>query len=143
MKKTIIIILIWISLGILFTHVILNKNFFKGKEYMVYAFEIGTYNEEEQAQGVANNLPSSIILKENNLYKVYSGIYKDIDIVNKMVVYFEGKDIDILLKTINTNSNFYNELDNWEKILANTNDEKVYDKVNQGILDRYIESIIL
>lgn len=143
MKKTLIIILIWIGLGILFTQAILNKNIFKRKEYTVYAFEVGSYKEESEAQDTASNLPSSIILKEDNLYIVYSGIYKDIDVVNKMVVYFEDQDINILLKTINIPSNFYEELDNYERILENTMDEAVYDKVNQGILNRYMESIML
>ncbi len=143
MKRTLIIILVWVFLGILFTQIILNKNIFKGKEYTVYAFEVGSYKEESEAQNTANNLPSSIILKEDNQYIVYSGIYKDIDVVNKMVVYFENQDINILLKTINITSNFYDELDNYEKILENTLDESVYDKVNQGILNRYMESIML
>ena len=143
MKRTLIIILVWIFLGILFTQIILNKNIFKGKESTVYAFEVGSYKEESEAQNTANNLPSSIILKEDNQYIVYSGIYKDIDVVNKMVVYFENQDINILLKTINITSNFYDELDNYEKILENTLDESVYDKVNQGILNRYMESIML
>ena len=143
MKRIVIIIVIWIVLGCLFAELILNNNLFKGKEYLVYAFQIGAFTEEEKAQELAKTLPSSIILKDGDVYKIYSGIYKNIDIVNKMVVYFEDKNISINLKTINTNSNFYNELENYETILQNTTDEAVFDKVNQGILDLYVESISL
>ena len=143
MKRIIIIIVIWIVLGVLFAELILNNNIFKGKEYLVYAFQIGAFTEEEKAQELAKTLPSSIILKDGDVYKIYSGIYKNIDIVNKMVVYFEDKNISINLKTINTTSNFYNELENYETILQNTTDEAVFDKVNQGILDLYVESISL
>ncbi len=143
MKRIVIIIVIWIVLGVLFAELILNNNIFKGKEYLVYAFQIGAFTEEEKAQELAKTLPSSIILKDGDVYKIYSGIYKNIDIVNKMVVYFEDKNISINLKTINTTSNFYNELENYETILQNTTDEAVFDKVNQGILDLYVESISL
>lgn len=143
MKRIVIIIVIWIVLGCLFAELILNNNLFKGKEYLVYAFQIGAFTEEEKAQELAKTLPSSIILKENDIYKVYSGIYKNIDIVNKMVIYFEEKNISINLKTLNTSNKFYEELDTLESILAKTTDEAVYNKVNQGILDRYIESINL
>ncbi len=143
MKRIVIIIVIWIVLGVLFAELILNNNIFKAKEYLVYAFQIGAFTEEEKAQELAKTLPSSIILKDGDVYKIYSGIYKNIDIVNKMVVYFEDKNISINLKTINTTSNFYNELENYETILQNTTDEAVFDKVNQGILDLYVESISL
>ena len=108
MKRIVIIIVIWIVLGCLFAELILNNNLFKGKEYLVYAFQIGAFTEEEKAQELAKTLPSSIILK-----------------------------------TLNTSNKFYEELDTLESILAKTTDEAVYNKVNQGILDRYIESINL
>lgn len=142
MKKTIILVLFSISAGILFTFFVLNKeNFYAKEKYVVYAFQVGSFESLENAENKAKMIDSSIIIKEDGLYKVYVAMYKDVDLVNKMVNYFENNDINIYLKTINVNSNFYKTLDNYEKIIINTSDENILDKINQSILNLYLESI--
>ena len=139
MKKKIIMVLISISIGVLFTFLILNKETFYAKgEYLVYAFQVGSFDSLDNATNYKSNLPSGIVVKTDNLYKVYVGIYKDIDLVNKMLVYFEDNNIKIYLKNINVSKEYYNNLENLEKILINTEDKNVYNKVNQSILDMYI-----
>ena len=131
--------LISISIGVLFTIFFLNNEQFYAKEkYLVYAFQVGSFDNIDNATKYKNNLPSSIIIKEDNSYKVLVGIYKDIDIVNKMLVYFEDNNINIYLKNIQVTEELYKKLDNYEKILINTNDYNIYNKVNQSILDMYI-----
>ena len=68
-------------------------------------------------------------------------MYKDIDLVNNMVVYFEDKNINIYLKSIEVTESFYTLLDNYEKLLRNSEDKSIYDKVNQSILNSYLESL--
>ena len=139
MKKKLTMIFISISIGILFTILFLNKETFYAKEeYQVYAFQVASFENLDNATKYKSSLPSSIIIKEDNSYKVIVGIYKDIDIVNKMLVYFEDNKIKIYLKNINVSKSFYTNLDNLEKILINTTDNNVYNKVNQSILDLYI-----
>lgn len=139
MKKKIIMILISISVGVLFTFAFLNKKTFYAKEeYLVYAFQVASFENLDNATKYKESLPSSIIVKNDNSYKIYVGIYKDIDIVNKMLVYFEDNKIKIYLKNINVSKEIYNNIDSFEKILINSNDINVYNKVNQSILDMYI-----
>ena len=139
MKKKILLIICSIFIGVLFTFFFLNKeNIYAKEEYLVYAFQVGTFNNIENANNYKSNLPSGIIVKDNNFYKVYVGIYNDIDLVNKMLVYFEDNGINIYLNNIKINKELYNKIENLEKILINSNDINVYNKVNQSILDMYI-----
>ena len=143
MKKNIIMIILAISSGVAFTFFFLNKGVFYAKEeYSVYAFQVGAFKDYDNAKNFINNIPSGIIVNEDNLYKIYVGIYKDIDLVNKMIVYFENKDINIYLKSVKVDKEFYNSVDSFEKILNNTEEEKIYNKTNQAILDLYLEGVI-
>ena len=142
MKKNILLVLFSLISGVLFTVFILNKeNIYAKEEYLVYAFQVGAYESVDNANDIINKLPSGISIKEDNLYKVYSAMYKDIDLVNKMITYFKDKNINIYLKTINVSKDFYYILDNYEKIISKTEDTEVYDKVNQSILNTYLEGM--
>ena len=142
MNKNIILVLFSLISGVLFTIFILNKeNIYAKEEYLVYAFQVGAYESIDNANDMISKLPSGISIKEDNLYKVYSAIYKDIDLVNKMITYFKDNNINIYLKTINVSKDFYYILDNYEKIISKTEDIAVYDKVNQSILNTYLEGM--
>ena len=142
MKKNIILVLFSLISGVLFTIFILNKeNIYAKEEYLVYAFQVGAYESIDNARDMISKLPSGISIKEDNLYKVYSAMYKDIDLVNKMITYFKDNNINIYLKTINVSKDFYYILDNYEKIISKTDDTTIYDKVNQSILNTYLEGI--
>ena len=142
MKKNILLVLFSLISGVLFTIFILNKeNIYAKEEYLVYAFQVGAYESVDNAQDIISKLPSGISIKEDNLYKVYSAMYKDIDLVNKMITYFKDNNINIYLKTINVSKDFYYILDNYEKIISKTVDTAIYDKVNQSILNTYLEGM--
>lgn len=142
MKKNIILITLSVIIGVLFTFFVLNKeNTYAKEEYLVYAFQVGAFEKEENAIEYSEYLPTSIILKEDKLYKVYVAIYKDIDLINEMVVYFEDKDINVYLKSININNNFYKLLDNYELLIKESKDKNIYNKINQSILNSYLESV--
>lgn len=142
MKKKLLFISLSILLGMLFTFFVLNKeNTYAKEEYLVYAFQTGAFNNEENAIDYKNQLSSAIILKENNLYKVYVAIYKDIDIINKMLVYFENNNINIYLKSLSVSKEFYNNLGTYEELLKNSENDNVYSKINLSILNNYLESL--
>jgi len=142
MKKKIVFGILSIGAGILFTSFVLNKEkFYAKEEYLVFAFQVGAFENYDNAIEFTNKIPYSIIVNENGLYKVYSAIYKDIDILNKMLVYFEDNGINIYLKSLNVNKKFYTNLLNYEELIRNTNDINVYNKVNQSILNLYLESV--
>lgn len=140
MKKNLILITISIVLGVLFTFFVLNKqNTYAKEDYLVYAFQTGAFEKEEYARDYADNLPSSIVYKEDNLYKVYVAIYKDIDLINQMLVYFENNNINIYLKSLMVDKEFYNNLDNYELMIKESDNKNLYNKINQSILNNFIE----
>lgn len=141
MKKNLILVSLSIILGILFTFFFLNKtNTYAKEEYMVYAFQVGAFTNYDNALKFSEQLPSSIVIKDD-LYKIYVSIYKDIDIINKMVVYFEDNNINIYLKSINVSKEFYETLTNYEEVIKNSDNIYVYNKINQSILNAYLESV--
>lgn len=142
MKKNMIFIALSIALGILFTFFVLNKkDTYAMEDYLLYAFQVGAFEKEENALDYSKHLESSIIIKESNLYKVYVAIYKDIDIINKMLVYFEDNNVNIYLKNISVSKKFYYSLDNYEKLIKESDNRTVYNKINQSILNNYLESM--
>ncbi len=142
MKKNVILVIVSIVVGVLFAAFVLNKeDIYAKSEYNVFAFQVGAYEDYNNAEKNSSKLPSSIIVKENNLYKIYVAIYKNIDIVNKMIVYFENNGINIYLKGITINEEFYNKLENYEDFIINSDDATVYNKINQSILNIYKEGL--
>jgi len=142
MKKNLILVTLSIILGIAFTFFVLNKqDTYAKEEYLVYAFQVGAFEKEDNAIEYSSYLPTSIIHKEDNLYKVYVAIYKDIDIINKMVVYFENNDINVYLKNISVDKDFYKILDNYEEFINKSGNDNIYNKINQSILNSFLESI--
>lgn len=141
MKRNIILILSSIVLGAMFTFFVLNKeNIYAKEEYIVYVFQSGAYQTYDKAYENINDM-SAIIKEENNLYKIYRAIYKDIDLVNEMLNYYKSKNINIYLKQIKVTKNFYNALDKYEEILKKLNNKENYEQINQSILNLYLESI--
>lgn len=142
MENKILFIILTIIGGILFTCFILNNdNVYAKNNYPVYVFQAGAYRNKDNAESFSKSLPSSIIIKEKNIYKIYIAIYKDIDIVSNMAQYFENNNIRIYLKSINTNKKFYLKLNNYERILKRKNNNKIYNQINQNILNIYKESL--
>ena len=140
MKKNIILVFSSVLLGILFTFFILNKeNIYAKEEYTVYAFQKGAYSTYDKAYQNINDT-SAIIVNENNLYKVYCAIYKDMDLVNNMLEYYQNKNINIYLKQIKVSASFYQALEKYEELIKNINDKNLYKEINQSILNLYLES---
>lgn len=139
MKRTIILIGLSIGMGVFFTFFVLNKGIYAKEEYTVYAFQVGTFTNNDDAINKLDELPSGIVIKNNNEYEIYVALYKDLEIVNKMVEYYNENNINIYLKMINVNKEFYNILDNYEEIIRKSTDNTIYDKVNQSVLKTYNE----
>ena len=141
MKKYFIYGIITILIGVLFAFFVLNNNVFYAKESnYVYAFQIGAFKEFDNADNTIKK-NGGILVHDNGLYKVYIGIYKNTDVINKMLVYFENKGINVYLKSIIVKDNFYNMIDNYEELIRKSNDEMVYIKATEGILNLYSEGL--
>ena len=143
MKKGTILLIFVILACIIYVYFYLNETGYLKDKKIVYAFEVGSFNDYNNAKDMLNTLPNGIIIKDNNSYVIYVGIYNNIDVMSKMLVYFEDKKIHINLKNIDVLEEYYDLLNNYELILSNSNNELLYEKVNQKILNSYLESSIL
>lgn len=113
-----------------------NNNFID-----VYAFQTGYYTSYDEALENKNNYPSSIVIPDSNGYYVIVAMYEDMDLINKMLVYYEEKDINVTIKKISCDKEFVEELNRYESLVINLDNKELYDKLNQNILDMYINTI--
>ena len=107
----------------------------------VYAFETGYYSDYEEALSKTSNYPSSVVIPDVDGYYIIVAMYEDIDLINKMLVYYEEKNIDVKIKKIQCDKNFVTELNKYESLVTSLDNQELYDKLNQNILDMYIETI--
>lgn len=131
-----------ISLGILITFFFLNQEkIYDQNDYIVYALEVSAYKEFDDASNILDNLPSGIMIYENDKYKLYTAIYEDIDLVNRMITFLAQNDIKVYLDAIKVDNNFYRDLIDYEKLIRKTTDDKLYNNLNQSILNSYVKSV--
>lgn len=137
MKKKFIIIssfLVIISIFVCFCYAKNNKEI--NSDYVVFAIQTGAYKDYNKAMLESKKIKPSSVIYEDNYYKVYSAIYKNLDLLNEMVVYLEDNDTDVYLKNIYVSEEFYRKLDNYERVILNSSDDML-EKVNKLILDEY------
>lgn len=137
MKKKFIIIssfLVIISILVCFYYAKNNKEI--NSDYVVFAIQTGAYKDYNKAMLESKKIKPSSVIYEDNYYKVYSAIYKNLDLLNEMVVYLEDNDTDVYLKNIYVSEEFYRKLDNYERVILNSSDDML-EKVNKLILDEY------
>ena len=140
MKKNIIMVLISCTCGIIFTFFFLNKeNIYAKHEYIVYAFQVGSFATYDEAKEKSKDI-AHIIIEEDNLYKVYTAMYKDINLINLMVDYYEKNNVNIYLKMLNVDKKYYEALDKYEDLIKKIDDQTLYKEINQSILNLYLES---
>ena len=56
-----------------------------------------------------------------------------------MVTYYENNKLNVYLKLITVNKNFFEYLQKYETLIKKS-DQSIYSKINQGVLDLYLES---
>lgn len=137
MKKYVGISLISILISVSFMYYFFNIK----DEKEIYGFLVGHFSDVDAAQTKANELPSSIILSNNGGYDVYVAMYENIDLINKMLVYYEEEKIPVEIKKLKCNSPFLIELNKYENIALKIENRDLYNEVNQNILDLYVSSI--
>lgn len=140
MKKIIkpfIILIIGIALGYYICDINL-VNIFKTN---YKAFQVGVYTSLEAANTIRTKYNNSIVIKDNELYRVYVAILKNNNNIEYMSNYLKNKGIDYYLKDINiTDKHIKKQINEYETIMNNEN-ELVFLEVNKMIMERYKESL--
>ena len=138
MKKTILTIVLAILIGFTFGFFFLKK--FTPKtitevnniKSQVYAFQIGVYKNKDNAtkNATTNN---SIVVEDNNLYRVYIALLKDQTLINNLKKYYDSIGLNYYLKAINVSYNTENIINNYELLLNNC-DSSSYDMILSSML---------
>lgn len=139
--KELIKCFIVLILGICVGYFISSKditNIFKTK---YKAFQVGVYTSLDAANTCGVKYDNSIIIKDNELYRVYVAILRNEDNINLMSNYLNNKGIDYYLKDLDIDDkNLKRQINEFENIM-NTDNELVFLQVNKMIMERYKESL--
>ena len=129
-------------IGICVGYYICNINVFNILFTNTYkAFQIGVYTDYGIAETYSNKYDNSIIIKDNELYRVYAAILKNSDNIENMSKYLKRNNIDYYLKDINIDDKvLINEIKEYERIM-DSNNEVVFLEINKIIMKKYKESL--
>ena len=138
MKKTILTIVLAILIGFTFGFFFLKK--FTPKtitevsniKSQVYAFQIGVYKNKDNAtkNAITNN---SIVVEDNNLYRVYIALLKDQTLIDNLKKYYDSIGLNYYLKAIDVSDSTENIISNYELLLNNC-DSSNYDMILSSML---------
>ena len=112
----------------------LFKNTYKG-------FQIGVYTNYETANMYALKYKDSIVVKDEELYRVYAAILKEQDNIEDMSKYLNSNDIDYYVRDIEINDkDISSKIREYENIM-DYNNEVVFLEINKMIMNTYKEGL--
>ena len=140
MKKVLKIIIVFI-IGIICGYYVCNINPKKIFDTSYKAFQVGVYTTEELANTYKSKYKNAIVIKDNELYRVYVAILRKQNNIENMSNYLNKNNIYYYIKEVNiSDKNLKNTINEYESIM-NNNSEIVFLEINKMIMERYEESI--
>lgn len=140
LKKLIKPIIIF-GLGIISGYYLCINNPTKLFDTSYKAFQVGVYTTLEAANTYKLKYDNAIVIKDNELYRIYVSILKNQNNIESMSNYLTKKEIDYYIKEINiSDRNLKKRINEYENIMNNEN-EIVFLEINKMIIDECEESI--
>jgi len=141
MKKIINTLILFVG-GIVFGYYICFTNSFKNIFSTSYkAFQVGVYTNLEAANTFSSKYKDAIIIKDNELYRIYLSILKENNNIENMKKYLNDNGIEYYLKDIEIlDQELKKEISDYENIMKNQN-EIVFLEINKMIIKKYKESL--
>jgi len=131
-----------LGLGIAFSFLLFKGEDFSLKEVFsenitATAFQLGVFNNEISALQLKNKYEGAIMMKEDDVYRVYYSILTNPAVITKMEKYLSEQKINYYLKTITVkDSNLIKALNEYEKTMIEGSDS-VLTSVNKLITSSY------
>ena len=133
MKKITKLLFIFI-IGIIVGYYLCSSNEIKIFDTTYKAFQVGVYTSLDAANTYKTKYKDAIVIKDNELYRVYVSILKDKDNIDSMSNYLNKNNIDFYLKDITiNNNNLKHKIKEYESVMNNEN-EIVFLELNKMII---------
>ena len=142
MKKVFITILLSIAVGGIFAFIIFKNinnevDLVLKEENIITFFQVGVFKNEDNANSFMEKYSSSIIIKDNEYYRVIIAILQNNEAIKKEQDYFDSLGITYYLKKESiSDEKFLNKLKEYEKLLL-ASSVKTYTTINSNILKLY------
>ena len=106
-------------------------------ELKVTAFQLGVFNDIELAKTYQKKYPSSIIMIDDDVYRVYYSVLTDENVITKMENYLNDKKISFYKKYIKiTDTSLIEALKSYEKNMIDASDI-TFSSINSLIMESY------
>lgn len=100
-------------------------------------FQLGVYNDLSGAKELKEKYPNALILKDDDVYRVYYSILTNKEAINKMTDYLDKEKVAFYSKTITiSDESLISSLNNYEKVIKDGNDD-VLVSINKLIMASY------
>jgi hypothetical protein len=135
-----------VFLGVICGLLVFKKANFKLNNVLVKnitatALQLGVYTSKTAAQECQNKYNPSIIIKDNDVYRVYYSILTNSKVISKMEDYLNDNQIAFYEKKIKINDeDFINSLDEYENLILEGSNVTL-ESVNKLIMNSYREKI--
>ena len=134
MKKIIKSLLVFL-VGLIVGYYLCGNNEIKIFDNTYKAFQVGVYTSIDAANTYKTKYKDAIVVKDNELYRVYVSILKNKENINSMSSYLYKNNIDFYLKDINiNNNNLKNKIKEYENVMNDEN-EVVFLELNRLIIN--------
>lgn len=112
-----------------------------GKE--LYFIQYGVFSTIESMEENTISLQNYVYNLDDNLYYVYIGITEKEENAEKITNYYKNQGYNIIIKKFDiANNNFLEQLENYDKILSETEDETAISSIINQVLMKYEEAVI-
>ena len=133
--------LIVFSLGIISGYYLCKNKEIKIFDTTYKAFQVGVYTSLDAANMYKLKYNDAIVIKDNELYRVYVSILKNQNNIDNMASYLNKNNIDYYIKEININDkNLKKKINEYESVMNNEN-EIVFLEINKMIIDECEEKL--
>lgn len=146
MKKNFVIpLVISIVLGFISAQIVYStyrKNL-ENTDYNVYLIQAGSYNNKDDLEKGFSLDDEYIILEEDGVYNVYVGMTTDLINANKIKNLYSNKNYDTYIKpTVVNNIEFVSNLEQYDILMSEVDDEENIISINDVILSSYEEMVL-
>ncbi len=146
MKKNFVIpLVISIVLGFISAQIVYStyrKNL-ENTDYNVYLIQAGSYNNKDDLEKDFSLDDEYVILEEDGVYNVYVGMTTDLINANKIKNLYSNKNYDTYIKpTVVNNIEFVSNLEQYDILMSEVDDEENIISINDVILSSYEEMVL-